>query len=202
MGVSNLSDIELLAVILGSGTKKQNVINLSKKILKSYSLKELADISESKLAKVPGIGPVRAAKIIASLELGKRSVGLEMAISIDSPKSAISQLTDIRSKSREYLIGLYLNARNELIQRQVLTIGTLNQNVIEPRDVFSHALTSPCAAIILAHNHPSGDPKPSSDDKKFTDKMSEGAQLMGVELVDHIIVTSKDYFSFKEAGLL
>lgn len=202
LGVANLTAIELLAIILGSGTKKQNVLNLAKKILHKFPLKDLVSTKISDLARIEGVGRVQASKILASLELGRRAIEGFPTKRLLTPEDVLREVDDIRDKSREYLIALYLNARRELIKKQAITIGGLNQNIVEPRDVFNEALTLPCAFVILVHNHPSGDPSPSEDDKTVSKKLAAAGQLLGISIIDHIIVAKKEYFSFREAELI
>ncbi len=202
IGVSNLTAVELLAIILGFGTRQANVVNLARKILKKFPLKELMRTRISDLVSIKGVGKIQAGKILASLELGRRAIEEYPAKRLFTPEDAVREVDDIRTKSREYLVALYLNARHELVKKQTITIGGLNKNLAEPRDVFGQALTLPCAFIILVHNHPSADPTPSEDDKVFTKNLVKAGKLLGVKLVDHIIVCPKDYFSFREAKLL
>jgi len=202
LGVANLTIVELLAIILGSGTKKRNVLKLAREIIKTIPLKSLPHAHISDLIRLKGIGPVQAGKILASLELGRRALEKIPAKRILTPNDVVKETDDIRGKTREYLIALYLNARHELIKRQTITIGNLNQNIVDPRDVFSEALTLPCAFVVLVHNHPSGDPTPTQDDKKFTKALVKAGKILGVDLIDHIIVSKQDYFSFREVKLL
>ncbi len=202
LGVTNLTAAELLAIILGSGTKKQNVLNLAKKFLHKFPLKDLAKVQISDLARIEGVGRIQASKILASLELGRRATEGFPAKRLMTPEDVLREVDDIRDKSREYLIALYLNARRELVKKQAITIGSLNQNIVEPRDVFNEALILPCAFVILVHNHPSGNPNPSEDDKIVSKKLAAAGQLLGISIIDHIIVAKKEYFSFREAKLV
>lgn len=202
LGVANLTTVELLAIILGSGTKKRNVLRLAKEIVKAIPIRNLPHAHISDLTKIKGIGPVQAGKILASLELGRRALEEMPAKRILTPNDVVREVDDITKKTREYLIALYLNARHELIKKQTITIGNLNQNIVDPRDVFAQALSLPCAYVILVHNHPSGDPKPSQDDKRLTKVLVKAGRILGVNLIDHIIVSKRDYFSFREAKLL
>ena len=202
LGVANLTIVELLAIILGSGTKEQNVVNLAKKILGTFSLKDLAQAKTSDLTRLKGIGKIQASKILAAFELGRRLLEEFPAKRLLTPEDVLREVTNIRKKEREYLLALYLNARHELIKKQTITIGNLNQNLIEPRDVFAEAISLPSAFLVLVHNHPSGDPTPSKNDKIFTHHLVKAGKLLGIEVIDHIIVSKKDYFSFREAKLI
>lgn len=199
-GPENLTDVELLAIILRTGTKEYNVIKLSQKILRLFPLSQLSSASIDRLKKTPGIGEVKAIEICAVLELGKRIFGktsLTKTI-ITSTHDALLQGKDISQKKQEYLITLYLNARHELLQKEVVGIGSLNAAIIEPKDILSHALLLPCAEIIIMHNHPSGDPQPSDADITFTKRMNEAGSIMGIALLDHIIIADTGYFSFAD----
>ena len=199
-GRSNLTDSELLAILLGSGSVNQNVLKLSEKLLKHYPLKSLSEISLQLLTKIPGIGKSKASRILAALELGERvySPPAINKIIIRSTEDAVAQFKSIAAKKQEYLEVLYLNARHELLQQETIGIGSLNSMVITPKEVFSPAFHTPCAAIIVAHNHPSGDPDPSDDDIKFTQRIHEAGEILAIPLLDHLIIAKSRYFSFKE----
>lgn len=200
LGRENLTNVELLAIILGSGTKNTNVISLARGILKKYPLTKLSNTPLTELINTHGIGEIQAIKILAGIELGLRSSRNSLTKMIKTPQDVYIETYDIREKSREHLVALYLNARYELIHKQTISIGGLNKIVIEPRDVFSEALKNPCAYIILVHNHPSNDTSASQDDISFTNRVIQAGNLLGISIIDHIIVGSKDYYSMKENG--
>jgi len=202
LGPQNLSSEELLAIILSTGTKKHNVISLSKVLLKKFPVEYLSRITMEQLTKVDGMGEVKAGKVLAAIELGMRSVGETRKISIKSVEDVVREVHDIRNQNKEHLVALYLNARNELLLKQTIAIGTLNQNIIEPRDVFADALRNPCAAVVLAHNHPSGDSAPSDQDILFTKKLQQAGDLLGIKVLDHIIVAEKESTSLKSMNLM
>lgn len=202
LGPQNLSTAELLAILLSSGTKKQNVLSLSKAILKKYPIELLSMASVAELKKIFGMGEVKAGKIVAAIELGKRSMGDGRKTAIQSINDVAREASDIRNQSKEHLVALYLNARNELILKQTIAIGSLNQNIIEPRDVFADALKNPCAAVVLIHNHPSGDPTPSDQDIIFTSKLIEVGKLLGIDVLDHVIVAKDGEASLKAQNLI
>ncbi len=202
LGVQNLTELELIALLLSSGTKKKGVMSVARDILKKINLQNLTNASISDLAKIEGVGKVKAGKLLAAIELGRRSLSEKSHYHIITPKEVINEVKEITTKSQEYLLALYLNARHELLQKQVISVGALNQAIIEPRDVFSYALILPSPFIILVHNHPSGNIHPSEDDKHFTKKIVEAGELLGISILDHVIVSSKDYYSFKESKLL
>ena len=121
---------------------------------------------------------------------------------IVTPKDAVAQLTDLRHNKKEHFIALYLNARNQLVHKETISMGTLNANLVHPREVFEPALKHSAAGIMVAHNHPSGDPKPSEDDLEITKRLAEAGKMMGVELLDHVIIAANSHFSFKEEQLI
>lgn len=217
-GPKNLTPAELLAVILGSGTSKQHVLSLSRQVVKIIRKKQQhSQINKRKssfphlsdLTRLHGIGKIQASKILAVLELGQRFFDQNSNNSIRpilprlfTPKDAIGHAQSLKTSHREQLLGLYLNARYELIHQEILAVGTLNSHQLEPRDVFSPAITLPCRSLILIHNHPSGDPTPSTADILTTKKLRKAAELLGLNLLDHLIVTKNAHTSLKERGLL
>lgn len=199
-GAQNLSDAELLAILLNTGSVKQNALLLSDSLLRKYPLNKLVQVSTEELQKLRGIGVSKAARIVAGLELGKRifmPASLQK-ITIVSTNDTLSQLRNIADKKQEYLIVLYLNARRELLYKETVGIGSLNTMRITPKEIFGPAFASPCASVIIAHNHPSDDPNPSSEDIAFTRRIHSAGEVLGIPLVDHIIVAQSGYFSFRD----
>lgn len=204
--IDTIQTFELLAIILRTGSKNESVIELSKKLLYSFdSLKALGNSSIADLKKLKGIGDSKAIELLSAIELGKR-VYTESFISnikLHSPENIYNFMRDsLEMKEQEYLIGLYLNTKGELIKKEVLFIGSLNSSLIHPREVFKHAVLNSSASIIICHNHPSGDPSPSSQDIRVTKIIHKNSLMMDIELIDHIIIGKDKYFSFKEKGLL
>jgi len=199
-GRENLTDVELFAILLGTGTKKQNAVAVSETLLKRFSLQKFPTLPITELVQTSGVGKAKAARIMAALELGERTFApsLFTKITIQSKEDVLAQLREIVNKKQEQLLVLYLNARHELLQKEILAVGNLNTTLIEPKEIFTPAVLTPCAAIILAHNHPSGDPTPSDEDVHFTKRVQEASEIMGVKLLDHIIVSTLGYFSFAE----
>lgn len=202
MGVENLTDAELLAILLASGTKKKNVLSVAKEILKEFPKRKLSEVTFDELIRIDGVAEVKAGKLLAAFELGKRIHTPHTNNQILTPLDVISEIKDITTKSQEHLVALYLNARHELLQKQTISVGTLNQVIIEPRDIFSYALLLPSLFIILVHNHPSQDPSPSPQDRSFTKRLVEAGKLLGIQIIDHIVVTKEKYTSFKEEKLM
>jgi len=200
-GPQNLTQPELMAVVLGSGTQKRNVLSLAKQILNKFG-PSLSTVTLKQLTTVHGIGQIQAAKIIATLELGKRLHQLKPKSRLLKPTDVLREVSEIRASHREQLIGLYLNARYELMAKKVLAVGSVNTHSIEPRDVFAPAIKLPCRSLILAHNHPSGDPQPSQDDITTTTRLKEASQLLGISLLDHLVVTKDSYFSLQQQCLI
>lgn len=200
VGANNLSEAELLAILLGTGRRGQNVIALSETVLRKYPLKTLATATVAELSTIPGVGKTKATRIAAALELGERvfSPASFTKIILRSTEEVLAQLRDVAGKRQEYLIVFYLNARYELLQKEVVGIGSLNSLQITPKEIFSPALQTPCAFLIISHNHPSGDPSPSDDDIRFTTKIHEAGEVMGIPLLDHLIVSKSGYFSFRD----
>lgn len=156
------------------------------------------------LIKIKGINSAKACTILAATELIKRAleVGEETIPVIKSIKDVAAQFSYLRDKTREHLAVLYLNARNEMVFKKHLFVGTLNANLAHPREIFEHALLQNAASVILVHNHPSGDPEPSKDDLEITKRIVEAGKIMGIDVLDHIIITKTKIFSFKEKKLI
>ena len=201
-GPNKLSDAELLAVLLRTGVKGLNVIELSKKILRKFSQGKLIEAEFAELKKTFGLGPVKAGEIIACMELGRRLLKDKKVELILAPRDAWENLKDIRDNKKEHFIVFYLDTRHQKIKREVISVGTLNTNLVHPREVFEPAIYHTAAQILIAHNHPSGDTKPSDDDLEVTKRLIEASKILGIEIVDHVIVSENSFFSFKCEGLL
>jgi len=203
-GSQNLKDEELLAILLRTGREGKNVIEVAKQILGKYSKKRLLKLTYEDLIKIKGIDSGKACTILAAGELVKRAskMGEEILPIIRSSKDVIAQAIYMRDKVREHLMGIYLNARNEMIFKKPMFVGTLNANLVHPREIFSEALKQNAASVILVHNHPSGDPEPSEDDLEITKRLTEAGKIMGIDVLDHVIITKNKVFSFKEKKLI
>lgn len=197
-GLSALSNSELLALIISSGQKNCNVLELAKKVEKQLSVKNESK-NKQKLSQIFGIGEILSSKILASLELGRRlAVQNKDPKQIDHPSKIFELSSDLANKRQEYCLAFYLNGSQELLSRKTLAIGGLNYNFMEPRDIFEPAFSSGASNFILVHNHPSGHPEPSDDDLLLTEKVAKLGDLMGVKLLDHLIVCKNNYFSIRE----
>jgi len=203
-GPANLKDEELLAILLGTGVEGKNVIEVAKQILNKYSKKRLLKLTYNDLSKIKGIGLAKACTILAAAELVKRALKIGEATLpiIRSTKDVIAQAVYMRDKTREHLMALFLNARNEMIYKKPMFIGTLNANLVHPREIFQEALKQNATSVILVHNHPSGDPDPSEDDLTITKRIVEAGKIMGIDVLDHVIITKNKTLSFKGQRLL
>lgn len=199
-GSDKLKNYELLAIVLSSGIEGLNVLELSKKILELYE-KQRHNLTLQDLLKIKGLGPAKAGQVFAALELGKRW-SKEPGPEILTPEHVWNFCADIRASKREHFVAFYLDTQNQVIDRQIISIGTLNASLVHPREVFEPALTLRAASVIIAHNHPSGDLDPSSEDREVTKRLADAGRLLGVELTDHIIVSKSGQFSFTQAKLL
>lgn len=193
-GAAKLSDLELLMAIIGSGVAGADVSKIAREVLKLLRLKG-GDLSYEDLTQIKGLGEAKVTGILANLELAKRYLLEDDRPMIDSPDKAIELLSDIRDKKQEYFVCLTLDGANRLIAKRIITIGTLTASLVHPREVFADAITDRAASIIVAHNHPSGNLEPSPADKEITERLTKAGELLGVRLVDHIIITNKDYRS-------
>lgn len=194
-GPEKLSDSELLAILLHTGTKELNVVELSKKILSGITKKGITEIDYQQLSKITGLGPAKACEIVACFELGRRFLQNKQSTLIISPKHVWNELAHIRDKKKEHFVVFFLDTRNQKIKHDIVSIGTLNTNLVHPREVFEPAVKYLAAQIILAHNHPSGDVSPSNEDELVTQQLVNAGKLLGIPVLDHIIVSSNGYYS-------
>lgn len=201
-GPEKLSNSELLAIVLGSGQKGMNVVELSKRILSKFSGDGLAKANVKEFKNTFGLGSAKACEIVACFELGKRLLQNKKATLILSPKDVWEELKDIRDNKKEHFVVFFLDTRNQEIKREIISVGSLNANLVHPREVFEPAVKHLAAHIVVVHNHPSGDPKPSGDDLAITKQLVNAGKLLGIELKDHVIVSKANFFSFTEHKLL
>ncbi|MAE13344.1 hypothetical protein CMO92_02155 [Candidatus Woesearchaeota archaeon] len=199
-GPSALSDAELLAVILNTGTKKENVIDLSQKLLADHNLEGLSTASLTELQKRNGIGFVKACKLLATFELGRRTKHrATRSIQIQSPKDVYHYAAPlIQHLDKEQFVLLLLDSKNKVKKHLTISIGILDASLIHPREVFKPAIKESSRAIILVHNHPSGDPTASAEDKNITQALIETGRLIGIPVLDHIIIGKDRYYSYRE----
>lgn len=200
LGVNVLSDAELLAVIFQKGTKEENVIDMSNKLISKYGLNKLSDLSLNELQEIKGIGPAKAMQLKALFEFNKRyNLSKIDSNIIKSAKDIFDYaLQMLPSNDKEHLMVIYLDSRNKIIKSEVVSIGTLNSSLIHPREVFKQAIKESANSIILVHNHPSGDVNPSQRDIEATKRLNEAGDLLGINVLDHVIVGKDKFFNFKD----
>ena len=201
-GPEKLSNSELLAILLRSGTKDENVVELANKILKKFGSNQLPNLNFKDLKNYPGLGPAKTCEIVACFELGKRLLKDKKAEIYLKPRDIWEELKDLRDHRKEHFVIFYLDSRNQEIKREIISVGSLNANLVHPREVFEPAVRNLAAQVILAHNHPSGDPEPSEDDLEITKRLVDSGKILGIEVIDHIIVTKNGFLSFKEKNLI
>ena len=203
-GPEKLSNAELLALIVRTGCRGQSALKISEKLLKNFGARSLPELVLKDLRSVPGIGQAKACEIVACFELARRLLNDKKSeiFQISSPQDLFDQLRDICALKKEHFIIFYLDSRNQSIKREIISIGSLNASLVHPREVFEPAIKNLAAQIVLAHNHPSGNLEPSDDDLSLTRRLVQAGQLLGIEVLEHLIVTKEAYFSFKEHGLV
>ncbi len=206
VGAENLSNQELLAILLGSGTKQESVMELAKHILMHFEgLKLLKDATIEELIAIKGIGYAKGILILAAIELGRRMHQYRPTenYTIRSPEDGADYIMeDMRLLKQEHFVALFLNTKNQVIHRQTIFIGSLNASIVHPREVFREAIKRSAASIIVAHNHPSGDPTPSQEDIQVTKRLADTGKLIGIEVLDHLIIGDGKFVSLKEKGYL
>ncbi|MBI2144357.1 DNA repair protein RadC [Candidatus Woesearchaeota archaeon] len=205
LGLSALSEAELLAIIMQKGTVAENVIDMSNRLLSRYSLARLSTLSLNELQSVRGIGPAKAAQLLAVFELGKRYASCKH----ESSKPLISAEAvyeyanpKLGGCDKEKFLVLMLDSKNRVVKDEIVSIGILNASIVHPREVFKSAIKESANAIILVHNHPSGDPVPSEEDRRITAVLKEAGRLLNIEVLDHVIIGKNAHYSFaKEGGI-
>lgn len=203
-GAENLSDAELLAILIRTGRAGKSALDIAKDILKKYPLSKLLSVSKDDLVAIKGLENTKAITIKAALELGQRAANLfsDALPILDSPKAIAAQLLDLRGKHKEHFMAIYLNARNQLVHKETISVGTLTASLVHPREVFEPAVRHFASSVVLAHNHPSDNPEPSDEDIQLTENLIRAGKIMDIDLIDHIIITNNGYTSFKEKGIL
>jgi len=197
-GPERLSNSELLAVLLRTGSEGINVVELAGKILRKFNGSDLAKASFKELKNTFGLGSAKACEIIACFELGRRFLQNKQSVLLLSPQDVWEQLKDIRDNKKEHFVIFFLDARNQEIKREIISVGSLNANLVHPREVFEPAIRHLAAQVVVAHNHPTGDPSPSKEDLDTTQQLVEAGKILGIEIKDHVIVSKSNFFSFAE----
>ncbi len=206
-GVGSLSNVELLAILIRTGTKNNSAIDLSQKILSFHpeGIRFLADCTLEELMQIKGIGISKACQIISAIELGKRLAMSSLAHSpyVKSPLDVANVfMEEMRYYKKEYFKIILLNTKNQIIAVEDISIGSLNSSLVHPREVFVRAIRKSSSSIILLHNHPSGNPEPSTEDIKITKRLIEAGRIIGIEVLDHIIIGDGKYISLKEISAI
>ena len=204
-GHESLSNAELIGLILRTGTHKENAVTLANRLLKKFPLNELGAKRLSQFQEIKGIGLAKACQLIAAFELGRRCASLtgHEKISIRSSRDAANILApEMEDLDKEHFIILLLDTRHNLIKKERIFIGTLDNSVIHPREIFKPAIIESSSAIIIAHNHPSGDPSPSNDDIEITAKLKQAGKLIGIEVLDHVIIGKNSSYSFMDHEMI
>ena len=203
-GETYLSDSELLAILINNGTRDKSAITLAREIIEtSDGIRNLSNITVEELSKIKGIGLAKACRIISALELGRRvSVASEMQkFKISSPQDIGNvYMEELRYKKKEIFRVVLLNTKNVIIGSKDISEGSLNASIVHPREVFLEAIKKSANKMILMHNYPSGDPTPSSEDINITKRLISAGQIVGIEILDHVIIGDGSFYSFKENG--
>ncbi len=203
-GPTALSNQEILAILLRTGTKKESALHLAGRLLEQFDdLTLLRSATCEELCKIKGIGMAKAVEIQAVMELARRiyTTRQEKKYVIKSPEDVSNYvMEDMRFLTQEHFITLYLNTKNHVIHRHTVFIGSLNASIVHPREVFKEALRRSAASVICLHNHPSGDPTPSREDIEVTKRLNEAGKVLGIEVLDHVIIGDRTFVSLKEQG--
>lgn len=205
-GAQSLSNQELIALLLRTGTKQESVLQLAERLISYFDgLRMLKDASIEEITSIKGIGEAKAIQLLAAVEIGRRITNLcyPDRYVIRSPEDCADFcMNDMRFLSQEHFVCIYLNTKNQVLHKQTVFIGSLNASIVHPREVFKEAFRRSAASIICIHNHPSGDPTPSREDIEVTKRLIECGKMIGIDVLDHLIIGEKKYVSLKEKGYL
>jgi DNA repair protein RadC len=205
-GEDHLSDVELLAIIIRNGSGKETALDLAARLLSTYgNFRSLADCTAGELTRVNGIGPAKAAQIKAALAIARRyaSERLEPGTVVSGSQQLFDYMRQkLRGLKKETFYSLMLDTKHRVIRQEQVAVGSLNESVVHPREVFKSAIRESAARVVFVHNHPSGNPEPSPQDRRLTARLCQAGELVGIQVLDHIIVGDDGYFSFAEHGLL
>ena len=205
-GPESLSNHELLALMLRTGTKEESVLQLANRLLTHFEgLRLLKDATLDEMTAIKGIGDAKAIQVLAAIEFGRRisNLNYDDRYVIRSPEDGAKYvMNDMRFLTQEHFVSLYLNTKNQVMHKKTIFIGSLNASIVHPREVFKEALRRSAASIICIHNHPSGDPSPSSEDIEVTKSLIECGRILGIDLLDHLIIGENKFVCLKEKGYL
>jgi DNA repair protein RadC len=199
-GANSLSDIELVAILLGKGTKRQDVMSVARRVLRTLDASsDRVDLKD--LQKIEGVGPAKAALLSAALEFARRRIRPE-GVKISLPPDVLPLIRHYADRKQEHFICISLNGANEVINTRIVSVGLVNKTQVHPREVFADPITDRASAIIVAHNHPAGGLYPSKEDIEVTKQLKSAGEILGIRLLDHIIFNHKGYYSFLEDAKL
>jgi len=201
-GVENLSNAELLAIILRTGIKNENVIDMSNRLIQEYGIDKISECSLKELQEIKGIGIAKACQILASFELNKRKEYQKNEVRKISCSNDVFNLLHekLKDKKQEVFLILMLDNKNKILGLKEICIGILDASIIHPREIFKPAIKNSASKIILVHNHPSGDPNPSNEDIEVTEQLKKAGEEIGIPILDHIIIGRDCFWSWKEKG--
>lgn len=202
LGVKKLSNLDLLAILIGTGTQRENAIKIASKIIHKYKLEELPNISLDGWQEIPGIGEIKAVQLTAMFEISRRifTEPAEEVIIVDSYEKILELLKDLRKAKKEHINGIYLDGQSKLLAQETIAIGRENVSYIHPKDIIQPAFIHDAVSFIVAHNHPNGGPEPSREDIKLTERIKVIANELDLHFADHIIVSENGEYSFKREG--
>jgi len=199
-GPAALSDIELIAIIIGKGVPGKDAFQIAKEISKILK-RDLAQLNHENLLNIEGVGSAKACQLMASFELARRYL-IKEDVKVTSPTDVLPLVSNIADKKQEYFICVSLNGAGEVVGNRIITVGLVDHSLVHPREVFADAITDRAASVILVHNHPSGNLEPSKQDILMTKQLVEAGSVLGIKVLDHLIVSKKGYLSMKDKGLL
>ncbi|OGH56648.1 MAG: hypothetical protein A3G34_05000 [Candidatus Lindowbacteria bacterium RIFCSPLOWO2_12_FULL_62_27] len=198
-GPGSLTDAELIAVLLGTGTGERDVLKLAAAVERRFNgRRRVPTVAE--LKEIKGLGTAKACQIAAAYEIGRR--GAASGARVTGPESFLPHISFIATKRQEYLVCISLSGAGEVLGCRVVTVGILDSTMAHPREVFADPITDRAAAVVLAHNHPSGSARPSRRDLRLHRRLAEAGRILGIEVADHLILTRGEFFSFKKHGLI
>lgn len=199
-GAAALSDAELLALIVRTGTRGVNALELAREVLREVDLGDVSSVSLDRLKSIDGLGEVKAGQVRAAVELSKRIGSRELGACITRPEEVYEEVVHDFDSKKECFVGLYLDTKARLLRKERVSVGSLNRSIVHPREVLRPAVLDGAASVIVAHNHPSGDPEPSDGDIEVTRRLESASEIVGVDLLDHVVVGDGCFTSLAEEG--